>query len=184
MPNLFRDLRYAMRQLRKAPGFTFVCVLTLALGIGANTAIFTLVDAVMLKSLPVAKPKELWRLGNTFNCCINGRCGYGSWSIYSYEMYKLFRDHTPEFEDMAAFQSFVPNFSVRRSGNERASAAIRRRVRFRQLFSDVRHWSVCRANDFTRLTISLTPPGCRNQLSRLATILRARSLGDWFDHHG
>ena len=70
MPTLFRDIRYALRQLRKTPGFTFVCVLTFALGIGANTAIFTLVDAVMLKSLPVAKPKELFRLGNAFDCCV------------------------------------------------------------------------------------------------------------------
>ena len=114
---LFHDVRYALRQLRKAPGFTFVCVLTLALGIGANTAIFTLVDAVMLKSLPVKDPKELYRLGNTFHCCVNGNPRYGSWSLYPYRFYLQLRDHTPEFEDVAGFQAFVANVSGRRAGN-------------------------------------------------------------------
>jgi hypothetical protein len=57
--HLVEDVRYAMRQFRHAPGFTTTAVLTLALGIGATTAIFTLVHAVLLKSLPVAKPSEL-----------------------------------------------------------------------------------------------------------------------------
>src|SRR5260221_7922202 len=66
----WQDLRFAVRMLRKSPGFTAAVVLTLALGIGANTAIFTLTDAVMLKSLPVANPGLLYRLGDNNNCCV------------------------------------------------------------------------------------------------------------------
>ena len=66
---MLADLRDALRQLRKAPGFTATAVITLALGIGATTAIFTLVHQVMLKSLPVTKPEELWRIGDKVRCC-------------------------------------------------------------------------------------------------------------------
>ncbi len=115
MSTLIKDLRYAFRRLRQSPGFAAVCVITLALGIGANTAIFTLVNAVMLKSLPVASPKQLYRLGNDNNCCVLG--GFqDNWAIYSYSLYEQFRDHTPEFSEMAAFQGGLPSLSVRRSG--------------------------------------------------------------------
>ncbi len=115
MSTLMQDLRYAFRRLRQSPGFAVVCVITLALGIGANTAIFTLVDAVMLKSLPVTNPKELYRLGNGDNCCVIG--GFqDNWAMYSYSLYQQFRDHTPEFSQMAAFQGGLPSLSVRRSG--------------------------------------------------------------------
>src|SRR6202167_4775427 len=91
---MLADLRDALRQLRKAPGFTTTAVLTLALGIGATTAIFTLIHQVMLKSLPVAKPEELWRIGDKIRCCNWG--GYtqgddGSFSLFSWEAYKNFR---------------------------------------------------------------------------------------------
>src|SRR5258708_36455648 len=65
MEQLVQDVRFALRRLRKSPGFTAVAVLTLALGIGGNTAIFTLIHAVMLKSLPVADPQQLYRLCDT-----------------------------------------------------------------------------------------------------------------------
>ena len=59
MPTLIHDLRYALRQLRKSPGFTFVCVLTLALGIGANTAIFSLLDSLILREMPIPHPEQI-----------------------------------------------------------------------------------------------------------------------------
>ncbi len=115
MSTLSQDLRYGLRRLRQSPGFALVCILTLALGIGANTAIFTLVDAVMLKNLPVAHPSELYRLGDTDDCCVNG--GFeGDWSLYSYALYKQLRDHTPEFSQLAGFQAALTDLSARRAG--------------------------------------------------------------------
>jgi len=67
--DLIQDLRHALRRLRMAPAFTSATVLTLALGISATTSIFTLVDAVLLKSLPVSNPGELYRLGRESHCC-------------------------------------------------------------------------------------------------------------------
>jgi predicted permease len=115
LDHLWQDLRYASRQLRKNKAFTLVCVLTLALGIGANTAVFTLVHAVMLKSLPVTDPKALYRVGDGNRCCVIG--GYqGSHSIFSYSLYQHLRDHTPEFAEMAAFQASADTMSVRQGG--------------------------------------------------------------------
>jgi predicted permease len=115
MNALIQDLRYGLRRVRQSPGFTAVCVITLALGIGANTAIFTLLNAVMLKSLPVSKPGELYRLGNSDNCCVLGGL-QDDWAIYSYPLYQQFRDHNPEFSEMAAFQGGLQFLNVRRAG--------------------------------------------------------------------
>ncbi len=115
MSTLLQDLKYGLRQLRRNPGFTVVAVLTLALGIGATTAIFTLTNAVMLKSLPVVDPQQLYRVGNANNCCTLAGL-QNNWDLYSYELYKQLRDHTPEFQEMAAFQASMPDLSVRRTG--------------------------------------------------------------------
>jgi macrolide transport system ATP-binding/permease protein len=116
METLFQDLRYALRQLRKAPGFTITAVITLALGIGANTAIFTLVQGILLRSLPVADPARLYRIGDLDDCCIDG--GYindnGDFDIFSYDLYLHLKNSAPEFEQLAAVQSGQPGFSVRR----------------------------------------------------------------------
>jgi macrolide transport system ATP-binding/permease protein len=111
-----QDLRFGLRALRKSPGFTAVAVLTLALGIGANTAIFTLIDGILLRTLPVANPSELYRLGNTHQCCNIGGV-QEQWSIFSYPLYRQLRDHTPEFGEMAAFAGGLDEFGVRRSGS-------------------------------------------------------------------
>ncbi|MGH9772751.1 MAG: ADOP family duplicated permease, partial [Candidatus Acidiferrales bacterium] len=113
---LLRDIRYAVRRLRKSPAFTVTTVLTLALGIGATTAIFTLVDAVMLKSLAVANPDQLYRLGKQARCCYWGSYSQPKeFSLVSYDLYKYFRDHTKGFAELAAFEAMEPQFGVRRA---------------------------------------------------------------------
>jgi predicted permease len=117
---LSADFREALRQLRKAPGIAATAVITLTLGIGATTAIFTLVHEVMLKSLPVTKPDELWRIGDKSRCCNWG--GYtqgddGDFSLFSWEAYKNFRANTPEFSDLAALQAGNAPLGVRRAGS-------------------------------------------------------------------
>jgi predicted permease len=120
LDHLWQDLHYASRQLRSNKAFTVVCTLTLALGIGANTAIFTLVHAVMLKSLPVTDPKALYSVGDGGNCCVIG--GYqNDHSIFSYSLYQYLRDHTPEFAETAGFQASPNTMSVRQ-GNASAIA--------------------------------------------------------------
>lgn len=114
------DWREAWRQLRKTPGVASTAVLTLSLGIGATTAIFTLVHQVMLKSLPVTRPEELWRIGDKVRCCNWG--GYtqgsdGDFSLFSWEAYRNFRAHTPEFIDLAALQAGTAQLGVRKAGS-------------------------------------------------------------------
>src|SRR6185369_6091607 len=96
--------------------------LTLALGIGATTAIFTLVHAVLLKSLPVSNPDQLYRLGNNPRCCMEGGYNQGQeFSIVSYELYKHFRDNTKGFEELAAFQAGQARLGVRRAHGPNAA---------------------------------------------------------------
>jgi putative ABC transport system permease protein len=117
---LAADVRYALRQFAKAPGFTATAILTLALGIGATTAIFTLVYAVLLKSLPVVNPEDLWRVGNEENCCVNGGM-QDNWTLFSYEQYKQFRAEAAGFAELAAFQSGQSMIGVRRNGSNKPS---------------------------------------------------------------
>jgi predicted permease len=122
LETLAQDTHHAFRRLRKAPAFTITTVLTLALGIGATTSIFTLVHAVLLKSLPVTNPDELYRLGKETRCCYQG--GYSQereFNLVSYDLYKYFRDNTKGFSELAAFPALGPQFGVRRSGSSQVA---------------------------------------------------------------
>ena len=116
---MLQDVQYAFRQLRKSPGFALTVVLTLALGIGANTAIFTLVRQILLSTLPVANPAQLYRIGDKPQCCVDGgfpedAATTGDFSIFSYELYKHLERAAPEFEELAAAQAGSQDWSVRR----------------------------------------------------------------------
>jgi len=116
---LLQDLGYAFRQLRKTRGFTATVLLTLALGIGANSAIFTLVNAILLHNLPVTDPKTLIRIGHTDDCCVNG--GWhddGDYSLFATDTYHMFKKSLPEFEELAAMESGYAwrPINVRRAG--------------------------------------------------------------------
>src|SRR6266478_8142104 len=122
LETLLQDTRHALRRLRMTPAFTVTTVLTLALGIGATTAIFTLAYAVLMKSLAVANPGELYRLGKESRCCYWG--GYSQekeFSLVSYDLYKYFRDNTKGFTELAAFQASGNLFGVRRAGGSDAA---------------------------------------------------------------
>jgi predicted permease len=120
-----RDIVVAFRQFRKSPGYAITVVLTLALGIGANTAIFTLVHAVLMKSLPVTDPRMLFRVGDLDDCCVNG--GFendnGDFDLFSWDLYRQFRETTPEFQELAAMQSGGQTMTSRR-GEEPAKSIV------------------------------------------------------------
>ena len=103
MNTLLQDIRYALRQLRKSPGFTLTAVVTLALGIGANTAVFTLFDQVLLRMLPVERPKELVRF-NWTGAFSGGDSEFGGdqADFFSYPMYKDLRDRNQVFQGVLA----------------------------------------------------------------------------------
>ncbi len=124
MTDIVRSVRYAARQLRRAPVFTIAAVLTLALGIGGTTAIFTLIHAVMLRSLPVANPDLLYRIGDGDDCCVEGG-PQDRWGMYSYPLYERLKAETPEFEELAAFQAGGSRLGVRRQGVDSAARPLR-----------------------------------------------------------
>ncbi len=122
--NIFRDITYALRNFRKSPGFTATAIVTLALGIGGTTAIFSLIHAVMLRSLPVADPASLYRIGAGYDCCEDAS-PQGQWGMYSFALFKKLKAASPEFQQVTAFQSSPWTLSVRRTRRERIARPLR-----------------------------------------------------------
>src|SRR5579859_784882 len=116
---VWQDIRFGIRTLRKSPGFATIAVLTLALGIGANTAIFSLVDVVLIRPLPITKPSEVVRLAS-------GRTkGEARAGFVSFPSYLEYRDHSDAFSGMAAYLDRLPvNVSVGKLGAERVDAGM------------------------------------------------------------
>jgi predicted permease len=124
MQTLRQDITYALRQMRLSPVFTLTAMLTLALGIGATTAIFSLIYSVMLKSLPVVDPSALYRIGGGTDCCVQGG-PQDDWGMYSFPLFLRIQAAAPEFDQMAAFQAAGAQFSVRRGHSDNMAKPLR-----------------------------------------------------------
>ncbi len=124
MQDLPGNFRYALRQFWKSPVFTATAVLTLALGIGGTTAIFSLIHTVMLRSLPVSDPGRLYRVGQGDDCCVEGG-PQDEWGMLSFPLYERLKTETPEFEEVTTFQAGRGRMGVRRQGAESAARPLR-----------------------------------------------------------
>src|SRR5215831_6133140 len=124
MSSFLQDIRYALRQMRLSPGFTLTAILTLAIGIGATTGIFTLIHSIMLKSLPVAEPSQLFRIGDTDECCTEG-WEEDDWSLFSYPLVQRLAQAAPEFEEVTGFQANTDTVGARSSLKDSAARPLR-----------------------------------------------------------
>jgi len=116
MRGILSDVRYAIRLLLKNPGFSLVAAGSLALGIGANTAIFTLLDAVLLRDLPVRNARELVLFGKGRASGIGDDLPDGPTQLFSHPFYRELREKNQVFSDVLALQSFGTRAYVRISG--------------------------------------------------------------------
>jgi len=128
MNGFIKDLRYGLRSLVKHPAFTLVSVITLALGIGANTAVFTVLNAVMLRTLPVRDPDQLVFLSNPDRHGVNGGQETGPRFLFAYHEFEWLRDHNQVFSEVFAVQSALSTQPVSVEGADQSSEAERARI--------------------------------------------------------
>src|SRR5579864_3828350 len=177
--NFLKDLRYGLRQLRRSPGFTAVAIITLALGIGANTAIFSLIDAVMLRALPVREPQQLVLLnwvskGRTYlirnydGSSYTDKKGVSTGTSFSYPLFEAIRTRQDIFSDVMGFATSGQPFNLNIGGQPGLAKG--------QYVS---------GDYFSTLGVGAAlGPSRGHQLRLLDATVRTRSLGGRQGHHG
>ncbi len=178
MQNLFGNIRYALRQFRLSPVFAATAMLTLALGIGGTTAIFTLIHAVMLRSLPVSDPATLYRIGDSDDCCVQGG-PQDRWGMFSFPLYQRLMSDAPEFEQLAAFQAGLRRSSVRRQGVELSAQPLRSEYVTGNYFSTLGIRLIRWPRVHARRRYSRRRARCGDQPPRVGDDLRRRSICRW-----
>jgi hypothetical protein len=135
MESLWKDARYGFRQILRSPGLSIVAILSLALGIGANTAIFTVIDDLLLKQLPVHDPHMLVSFGDGSDSGIVASSSPGAYDIFPYEFYKRIASSRDQLEGICAFASFPTMVSVRTASGTSGLQPRQSAISFREPFS-------------------------------------------------
>ena len=183
MQTLRQDIAYALRQMRLSPVFTLTAMLTLALGIGATTAIFSLIDTVMLKSLPVVDPASLYRIGDGQDCCVEGS-PQDNWGILLLSPSTSACSRTPlSSRRSPPSRPAAVQISVRRGETRSHRQTAARRNRQRQLLLHLRPRRIRRPHHRALRRSALLAARRHAQLSHLAAAVRLRSQRRRFHLH-